>query len=396
MNLTDRITEAIEKHAGTADELRQYMYEHPEVAKEEFLSSRAMVRELRAAGYEVEYPYLEKELGYGTAFRAVFKNGKGPRVAILAEYDALQGIGHGCGHNLHGALSILSALAMMELKEEFQGTVYVIGTPAEEDEGAKLLMADLGIFDDMDLAIMMHSNAGASYTNDDALALRCYEIEFMGKSSHAAASHGKGHNALTAARKFLDLVDARRDSFAPGSIFSAIIQEGGLQPNVIPGYARIRTEFRSHTRSGLLELDRIVRNCATGAAIALDCTTKFSYGFADFYDMVRIPVLEEEIRKEFLKRGEEALEPDRASGSTDVGNVSYHCPAIQPLLAITKEKYALHTEELRECTITAFAAEQMEKGASILCEIAMKIFNDEKFREEVRRDFQQALKRKEV
>ena len=150
------IQEAVKKHEKEAAALSDHLAANPEVAYEEFNSSRAMADLLKQAGFQVTYPFA----GYDTAFCGVLDNGDGPSVAILTEYDALPGIGHGCGHNLHGSLSILTGLTLMELKEHFRGKVYVVGTPAEEASGAKITMASDGIFDEMDLAVMMHSGPG--------------------------------------------------------------------------------------------------------------------------------------------------------------------------------------------------------------------------------------------
>lgn len=390
MNKT--ILRAISDNLPAASRLVRYLYDHPETAYKETLSSRALVDVLQNAGFTVEYPFMEKELGYGTAFRATLHNGEGPAAGILVEYDALPEIGHGCGHNLHGPLSILAALALAQCRDLFSGTLEVIGTPAEEEEGAKLHMAPAGIFDHLSLAMMMHSSSGpASQTNMDATALRCYIVEFFGQSAHAAGSPWLGHNALTAARKFMDLLDARRDSFHPGVVMSGVILDGGKQPNMVPDYAKVRMEFRSHSLKDLDALDRIVRNCARGAAIALDCTEKFTLGFPDFYDMVRVPALEQKVTEEFQALGQPIAPAAPAGGSTDVGNVSYRCPTIQPLISITDEPYSLHTPELREATLTAHAQQQMAAGAAVIADMLLSIFTDPAFRESVQSDFQKAV-----
>lgn len=380
-----------------ASALATYMYENPELSCKEKLASEAMVKILRANGFDVTYPFMEKELGYGTAFKAVLKRGEGPTAAIMVEYDALPEIGHACGHNLHGSLSILSGLMLSKLPEgAFHGTLEVIGTPGEEDDGAKLHMAPAGVFDDCSLAIMMHSGSQVSRSDSTATALRCYVVEFFGESSHAAGAPWNGRNAVTCARKFLDLVDARRDTFHPGTIFSSVILDGGRQPNVIPEYAKVRLEFRYATKAELERLDRIVRNCAKGAAIALDCKEKFTLGFPDFYDMVQVPALEDRITELFTDWGEPVEPPLPPKGSTDVGNVSYRCPAIQPKICITKKPYSTHTPEFREATRTPEAQKKMALGAIVIAQIVLDIFNDKEFRDQVREDFERALKEKEL
>ena len=147
------VEKAVKGHLPKALELSRSLREHPELPDQEFESSRKMVEILKEAGFEVTYPYA----GYETAFHALLDNGDGPEVAILTEYDALPEIGHGCGHNLHGSLSILTGLALKDLKDSYKGKLHVIGTPAEEENGAKIGMAAQGIFDNMSLAMMMHS-----------------------------------------------------------------------------------------------------------------------------------------------------------------------------------------------------------------------------------------------
>ena len=393
MTETEKINAAIESGAAEARELVKYLYDHPETATKEQLSSAAIVDVLRRNGFEVTYPFMAKELGYDTSFCAVLAHGSGPKVAVLVEYDALPGLGHGCGHNLHGSLATLAATSLMKLRDEFHGTLMVLGAAAEEEDGAKLVMAEAGIFDDVDLAIMMHSNGGSTTPEMDTLSLRAYKVEFHGLSAHAAAGPWFGHNAFTAARKFIDLVDARRDSFRPGTIFSSVMLQGGDTPNQVPDYASLRLEVRSTSLSGLTELDRIIRNCARGASLALDCTEEFTLLAKDFYNMVRVPALEDKVTELFRARGERVDPVVPAYASSDMGNVSYQCPAIQPMLRITDEHCALHTETLREATLEPLAFEQMKKGAAVIVEMALLIFNDAEFRAQVRAEYEAALEK---
>ena len=137
--ISNDLSQAIQRHWHTAVALSDDLYAHPETAHQEFRSSHKVVELLRQSGYQVEYPYM----GYPTAFRGVLKNGEGPSAAILVEYDALPGLGHACGHNAHCAMAVLAALAMADLKDRFQGTVYVFGTPAEEEAGGSIAAASV-------------------------------------------------------------------------------------------------------------------------------------------------------------------------------------------------------------------------------------------------------------
>ena len=384
------VEKAVKGHLPKALELSRSLREHPELPDQEFESSGKMVEILKEAGFEVTYPYA----GYETAFHALFDNGDGPEVAILTEYDALPEIGHGCGHNLHGSLSILTGLALKDLKDSYKGKLHVIGTPAEEENGAKIGMAAQGIFDNMSLAMMMHSWSGGKCRADmDALSLRCYFVEFYGQAAHAVAAPWEGRSALAAARKFLDLIDARRECFTPDVHVNSIVVDGGKAPNIIPDYVKLRMEFRTATMKSMGAVDEMVKKCADGAALALDCAVKFTTVF-EFADMVRNMALEEEVVRQFESFGMPTTGVEAASGSSDVGNVSYRSPAIQPLLAITDEDYALHTAAFRDATALPQAEQAMEKGACILALMALKIFNDEAFRNRVYAEFQEQVEKR--
>ncbi len=382
--MNKQLVSAIEKHWQQAVELSDDLYAHPELPDQEFRSSQKVVDMLKAAGYEVEYPYM----GYPTGFRAVLKNGEGPSAALLIEYDALPELGHACGHNAHCAMAVLAALALAEAKDQFQGTVYAFGTPAEEENGAKIGMAAKGAFDGLSLATMIHSWSGpASISDMDVLSLRCYLVEFKGVSAHAVAGPWKGHSALAAARKFIDLIDARRECFTPDVHVNSVFKESGLQPSILPDRAVVRIEFRTDSMAKLEQVDEIIEKCAKGAAMALDCTVSFSKGTEDFADMVRVPVLEDAV-EDLLHEMGRASEPVRIpNGSSDVGNVSYHCPAIQPLLTIGETFYALHTPEFREETIKEPAHQAIADGAKLLGSLVLRALTDEEFRDAAQKSY---------
>ena len=382
--MNKQLVSAIEKHWQQAVELSDDLYAHPELPDQEFRSSQKVVDMLKAAGYEVEYPYM----GYPTGFRAVLKNGEGPSAALLIEYDALPELGHACGHNAHCAMAVLAALALAEAKDQFKGTVYAFGTPAEEENGAKIGMAAKGAFDGLSLATMIHSWSGpASISDMDVLSLRCYLVEFKGDSAHAVAGPWKGHSALAAARKFIDLIDARRECFTPDVHVNSVFKESGLQPSILPDRAVVRIEFRTDSMAKLEQVDEIIEKCAKGAAMALDCTVSFSKGTEDFADMVRVPVLEDAV-EDLLHEMGRASEPVRIpNGSSDVGNVSYHCPAIQPLLTIGETFYALHTPEFREETIKEPAHQAIADGAKLLGSLVLRALTDEEFRDAAQKSY---------
>lgn len=381
------LAEAVERHHPTAVALSDDLAAHPELPDQEFRSSKKIVELLDRAGFQVEYPYL----GYETGFRAVLDNGEGPSAAILVEYDALPELGHACGHNVHGSMSVLAALALAELKEHFSGKLYVFGTPAEEEDGAKVGMAAQGAFDEMSAAIMIHSYSGGQSTADmDVLSLCCYLVEFRGQSAHAVAGPWKGHSALAAARKFLDLIDARRECFTPDVHVNGVITDGGTYPNILPERAEVRLEFRTDSQAKLEQMDEVVKKCANGAAMALDCTVSFTQGFDSFADMVRVPALEEEVLGLMDELGLAHMDVEMPNGSSDVGNVSYRCPTIQPLLSICDAYHALHTVEFRDETTRPAAHEAIANGAKIIAATVLRTLTDEEFRQRVQASYQKS------
>ena len=385
------LSQAVDKHQAAAAALSDDLAAHPELPDQEFRSSKKMVELLEQAGFQVEYPYL----GYPTGFRAVLDNGEGPSAAILVEYDALPGLGHACGHNVHGSMAILAALALMDLRDQFRGRLCVVGTPAEEEAGAKVGMADQGTFDGMSLAAMVHSwSGGAGAADMDVLSLTCYLVEFRGQSAHAAGAPWEGHSALAAARKFLDLVDARRECFTPDIRFSGIFTDGGKAPNIIPDRAEVRLEFRTDSARKLKAMDEAVRKCAQGAALALDCQVSFTLGFDSFADMVRVPALEAEALAVMDELGITHRPVAPPSGSSDVGNVSYRCPTIQPLVPICQDFYPLHTPEFQKVITLPAAHRAIGQGAQLIASLVLRALTDEAFRQEVHASWQQARARK--
>ena len=385
---SEALRAAIARRGAAAVELSDHLAAHPELPDQEHESSRRMVDLLASAGFEVEYPFC----GYPTGFRASLRNGEGPSVGILAEYDALPEIGHGCGHNLHGSLSVLAGLALADLRDHFQGTVFVIGTPAEEVDGAKVGMADRGVFDDLDLAMMFHSlGGGVSQPAMCLLALSGYDFTFHGQSAHAALSPWSGRNALAAARKFLDLVDARRQCFTPDVRANGIITDGGVLTNIIPSRAQARLEVRGETVRGCKAVLEGAIRCAQGAALALDCTVEWAPYLSDFADMVRNRPAEEAIQGILEDLGIPVTPPSPPMGSSDVGNVSYRCPAIQPMLAITPEPYVLHTPEFARATTEEPAHRALLTGAQALAALSLRVLNEKDLREAIREDYRKNL-----
>ena len=390
LEMQPSVMNAVKKNAQLAISLSDYMAANPERSGCEFEASKKMVQLLSTAGYKVEYPFC----GYGTAFDAVLKNEGGASVAILVEYDALPEIGHACGHNVHGSMAILAGLALAEIMDEFKGTLRIIGTPAEEENGAKVGMAGRGVFDGLDLAMMIHSNdSGINIPDMDLMALKSYEFTFNGETAHGAACPWAGRNAVSAARKFLDLIDARRQMFMSGDRVNGIIIDGGRLTNIIPDKAVVQVEIRAD-RMSRVEKNLLpgILNCAKGAALALDCEVEWKKVIEDFADMVQNKPAQEAIEKIMRGLGLKTAPVSPPAGSSDMGNVSYRCPAIQPLLAITEEPVGFHTHAMALATTQRAAHDAIITGAAIMASMALRVLNDRVLRSEIADSFKDTLK----
>jgi amidohydrolase len=238
--LRQRIIDAIEAHRDEIIEMSETIRVNPEIGYQEFKSSELLARKIdEQPGFEVEKPLG----GLETAFRATrHGRGDGPTVAVLAEYDALPGLGHGCGHNLIAGSGLAAAIGLNAVMDELNGTFEVLGTPAEEGGAGKVRLADAGVFDDVDAALMIHhggdkTGAPKEYPDGTCLAVAHLDLEYFGQTAHAGMDPYNGRNALNGIIKFFTGVDALRQHVPMETRLHGIITHGGDAANVVPGYA---------------------------------------------------------------------------------------------------------------------------------------------------------------
>lgn len=245
-------------------DLSEFIYKNPELGYEEFKSSRAHIDLLKKHGFKVE----EKYLGMKTAFRAEYKGKKdGPTIAYFSEYDALPGMGHGCGHNILGSTSTGAGIVLSKFIDEIGGNAIVFGTPAEETSGAKVEMAKKGAFKDIDVAMLAHPEA-EYIQSGNALALYPVQFVFKGKAAHAATFPEKGINALDGVILTFNSINALREHILPSTRIHGIIKDGGEAANIVPELAVAQFYIRSTSKNYLEEVLEKVINCAKGASIA--------------------------------------------------------------------------------------------------------------------------------
>src|SRR3954453_5688682 len=248
------------------------IHANPELAFREHRASARLADELEQGGFTVE----RGAGGLPTAFRASLSYGQpGPTIAILAEYDALPGIGHACGHNVIATSALGAGLAVARSGVEFEGTLLVIGTPAEEGGGGKILLAEAGVFDDVDVAYMLHPSQ-TNMVKRGSLANSRVEIIFHGRAAHAAGAPDLGINALEAVIQTFVGVNARRLHMRDDARVHGIITDGGKAVNIIPDRAAARFSVRASDRAYQRRLIGMVRQAAEAGALATGATLEWT------------------------------------------------------------------------------------------------------------------------
>ena len=383
--MKNKVMEFINEITPELNELSLEIYNNPELGYQEFKACKLHTDILKKYGFDVE----ENFSGVETGFKAVYKGKKeGLTIAYMAEYDALPGIGHGCGHNLLGTVSTGAGIVLKNIIDEIGGTVIVFGTPAEETSGAKVAYVENHEFDGVDIALMAHP--ASDYTKSGtSLALEPIQFEFFGKTAHAAAAPEKGINALDGAIQTFNGVNALREHIRSDSRVHGVIIEGGKAANIVPEYAKVQYYVRSTTKTYNLELLEKVKNCARGAALATGTElkiTKFEYNYDNM-------VTNETLSKVFSDTIYEVAgivmsEPSKSTGSIDAGQVSQVCPTIHPYFDVTNDKtIAGHTRDLAESTLKDYAKEQMKNTIAALVLTAAKVIQDPKLYEEIKYEF---------
>jgi amidohydrolase len=359
--LKDAAREAIERGLDGLVRLSHTIHEHPETAFEEARACAWTAETLADAGYTV----TTGTAGMPTAFSA--EVGSGPLVlAVCAEYDALPGIGHACGHNIIAASAVGAALGLAELADDLGMTVRVLGTPAEEGGGGKVTMLDEGVFGDVHAAMMVHPWP-TDRLEATCLAVSHFDVTFGGKSAHASAAPWEGVNAGDAMVISQVAIGLLRQQFRPDDQAHGIVTDGGRAANIIPDSVTGRFMCRSTSLAGLEILEPKVMACfeagalATGASVSYRTLAPiYSHMESDRGLLALYRANAEVLGRSFALDDEEAPRPTL---STDMANVSLAVPTIHPLLGIDAGGSVNHQPEFAAACITASADLAVRDGA---------------------------------
>jgi amidohydrolase len=306
-----------------------------------------------------------------------------PRVAILAEYDALPGLGHGCGHNLIGTSAVGAGLALSEVMSELPGSVWILGTPAEEsaapNSGGKVHMVNAGIFEEIDAAIMFHPGTETSITPDRSLAARGFEFYFHGRAAHAAGAPEEGINALDAVVQLYNSVSMLRQQVRSDVRIHGIILSGGAAANIIPDYAAIRYRTRADDSEYLAEVVERVIACAEAAARATGCRLEWTEYMPGYENTLPNTVVMELMTANLRALGLQVNTYRRKTGrgSTDFGNVSRRVPGVEARIAITEHwDVPGHSVEFREAAGSEKGRQAMLHAAKSLAMTTIDLLVD--------------------
>lgn len=355
--------------------LASYIHANPEIAFEEKKAASALSSYLHEAGFIVETGIA----GLETAFKAVFKKGDGPRIAVLAEYDALQGLGHACGHNLIATSALGCAVAVKHALEhsDLQGSIEVYGTPAEEDGGGKIIMLDHGVFDGLDAVFLMHPTSAMARIGGECASFTDFVIEYFGKSAHAESHPENGINALDAANLFYQAVGLTRQQLRDSIHVCCILAESEKDIGRIPDYAKLEVEISTMRVKDIETTKQKIINIAEGMALASGCRVSYKE-IPGYYGRMPNTVLGELCRQEMLALQEPMMEgmPSDAGGE-DLGNVSRVIPACNLYMTLLPEKkISGHTEQFRELAISDAGKHCLDVSSKGMANSIVRLFQE--------------------
>lgn len=343
--MKEKLFSVIGEKAAQTFALNYFLADNPEVSGEEFLACEKICTLLEELGIETERNFS----GLQTTFRGTVKRDpqSDVRIAIIAEYDALPELGHACGHSASCAISFLTAAALHRCGEGLRGNIDIIGTPDEEASGSKIIMSELGIFDQYDFVIMLHIGS-KNIVKAELLALSAFHYIFKGRPSHAASAPWEGRNALNGVTLMIHAFDMLRQHIRPEARIQGIIRHGGDASNIVPESAMAEYIARYPDSAYLDLIAGLMHDCARGAALATQTEVDIVQ-YAPKLDSFNVNVPGNELLEEvFREAGLELYSgTNDSSVSSDIGNVSFRCAAFHPTIAIScpNGDIPLHTRE---------------------------------------------------
>ena len=387
MALREDVWHRIDELSEELWELALKIHKNPEIGFEEHKAAAWLTQALEEGSFRVERGVG----GLETAFRAVHPaENEGPSLAVLAEYDALPQLGHACGHNLIATIAVGAALGLAPFKSDLPGRLIVLGTPAEEGGGGKVILVREGLFGDVDAAMMVHPSS-RNLVERGSLAITEVEISFRGKAAHASSHPHKGINALDAVIQTFNGLNALRQHIRDGARIHGIITDGGERPNIVPEHASAAFYVRALENEYRDELLEKLRHCAEGAALATGAELSFRAVGMSYKGIRPNHAMAQTFARHVEALGYTIVKPRGGLGSTDMGNVSWEVPAIHPYIQIIEEGVPGHSREFAEAACSERGREAMLLAAKAVAATCLDLWTDQDLYRQAREEFEQAL-----
>jgi amidohydrolase len=392
MAFRERILEYAEKQYPVYREIALQIHGKPETSNHEYFACGVLSEQLEKEGFEVKVDVA----GHPTGFTGIYKSGKpGPVLAFLAEYDALIGLGHGCGHNLFGATSLLAAASLKQVIDDIGGEIRVYGTPGEEggeNGSAKGSFVREGCFRDVDAALCVHPGSDHHELTHAEIACAPIRIEFRGKAAHASSSPQNGINALDALVLVFNAIGLMRQQLPADVRIHGIVTKGGDAPNIIPDLTEGKFYVRAATVKRMMKVYHQLEDIVKGAALQTGCTGLLEPTQRNLIEnVVPTPSFDEVYLKNLVSLGESFENKVFPLGSSDVGNVSQVIPVIQPMIRISETPVAGHSIEKREACRSETGLRSIALGAKALALTAMDLILDPELLDRIRKDHARAV-----
>jgi len=342
------VRQGVESSEQKLIQLSLKIHDNPELGFKEEKAAAWLTSYLEDEGFHVERGLA----GLPTAFQATYGQ-ESPRIALLAEYDALPKLGHACGHNIIGVSAVGAGVAAKHAVDQLGGTIVVMGTPGEEVLGGKIDLVKTGAFKEVDVAMIVHPDT-RNMPTEEALACSTLEVEFFGRAAHAAGQPHKGINALDAMVLAFTSINSLRQHIRGDARIHGIITDGGEAPNIVPAHSAATFMVRALDDDYLAELKDRVLDCFTGASVASGARLEYRWKNGTYAPMKSNMTLAGLFKQNLESLGRNVEDFDRGSGlgSTDMGNVSQVVPSIHPTIAIAPREVLLHSPEFAAATVS--------------------------------------------
>jgi len=375
------VEDAVKRRRGDLVELSHSIHAEPELAFAEHRSCAKAQALVADHGFEI----TKAPGGLDTAFRADYGSGA-LVIGICAEYDALPEIGHACGHNIIAASAVGAALALAEVADELGLTVVLLGTPAEEAGGGKVLLLNAGTFDDIAATVMLHPGP-LDIAAARSLALSQVAVGYRGRESHAAVAPHLGINAADAITVAQVAIGLLRQQFAPGQMTHGIVTDGGQATNVIPARAEMQYTMRANDAESLRELEKRMADCFLAGAVATGCDYAVSETEPPYDELTPDTWLADTFREEMVRLGRSPVSTDVEAafplGSTDMGNVTKAMPGIHPIVGIDAGGASVHQPGFAAAAAGPSADTAVVEGAIMLARTVVRLAETQAERDRV-------------